>query len=200
MKIAPRILQYHRGQLKPLEKAVREELHRRRRLYLIIAFCLGLLLSRLAVNAAANYFDQYRLIPQPVIQPPFKIEERQTVYLIATPTPTPDPTISQLVDYVWLKETGRGTALSGYHIKCRNKGLWNEIGYNLASNFCFNSKAEGLEFLYNTLAERVAKNGIKETLCVWNLGYNRDTNGNRIPYETCNYYTNLNRYIGLNEN
>lgn len=105
------------------------------------------------------------------------------------PTPTPKPvTPKKVAEFIHLKESQNGKAPTGLHIYCRNKGLWNEIGWGQYQQFCFKDEAEGMTTLEKTLTERLAKNPPVEVLCVYQGGFRRDENGKRIPYETCKYW------------
>ncbi len=169
--------------------------------YLLIALAQGIVL---ALN---GFFGNYTVHTAPIIEIklhwPFSIEKRAKpqssnvlpVPLVETVQASesahqivlPKPEVSKIIDFIWAKESGRGTAPSGWHINCRTKGKWNEIGYG-GPDFCFDSKEQGMAKLTSEISNRLEKNGLVETLCVYNLGFNRDDAGNRIPHENCKYY------------
>ena len=159
------------------------------------------------VMALNGFFGNYDVQTHPILQMrlnwPFTIEKRvkptpapavKGASIETSPTPIPKPAASQatpqpdrIAYFIWSRETGKGLAPSGWHINCRNKGKWNEIGYG-GPDFCFDSKEQGFTTLTRELTARIAKNGLKETLCVYNLGYNKDSAGNRVPFDDCSYY------------
>jgi hypothetical protein len=176
---------------------------RKYKLLIAAGVALVVLIALQAVVGGLNaYFDQNRLIPQPVIQIrlqwPFRLEKRippaPPQVMLPTPVetvkaaePQPTPQLDRLIKFIWTIESGQGKAHKGWQKTCEDKGLWNEIGYGY-DGFCFANADEGFAKLREELPARLAKNGLLETLCVYNLGYNRDSQGNRIPHTGCNYY------------
>lgn len=73
-------------------------------------------------------------------------------------------------DIVWESESTKGKALKGKHIACRNKGLFNEIGYSPSTNFCFHSKEEAQLFIPYYVSKNCNGKTLNECLCFWNLG------------------------------
>ncbi len=156
-----------------------------------------------------GFFETRRLIIKPIIKIelnwPIEIKKRESssqksssmpVNPIITETKAAEPRNTQqdrLIDFIWSTESGKGTAPAGWHVGCRVRGLWNEIGYG-GPGYCFSSADEGLSKLKAEMTARIAKNGIVEALCVYNKGFNRDEAGNRIPYKDCEYYQNYVNY------
>lgn len=158
---------------------------------------LGLFVAFYFVSA---FYDTYRVSFQPpiIFQAPVIVTERE--YTLISPvasvsaTPTPqsfvphvekvqakEPAFSypQLVKFVHYRESTYGTAKAGHHIECRQKGMWNEIGYNPQAEFCFNSKEEGMAKLDDWMKTNVPKYGLPGALCRYNSGK---------PLDDCQYY------------
>lgn len=90
---------------------------------------------------------------------------------------------SNIVDIIWLLETTRGKATSGRHITCRNKGMWNELGFAVSVAHCFTSKDEGFARVGSWIQEKYDKGyTTKEAMCMYNIG---------IKTEDCSYANTL---------
>lgn len=75
-------------------------------------------------------------------------------------------------DHIWKSESGKGTNNdpTALHIYCRNKGMWNEIGYSPATKFCFSSKAEAVAFIPEYIERNCSGKLLSQCLCYWNKG------------------------------
>lgn len=158
----------------------------KKHLPLLIALCIGYTL-RPQIDSVIH--------PVPTA-PPVAIVKAQepTSAPPVTRTPTPTPVVQSVVNltekvvqFIWNIESGRGKAKTGWAVNCRAIGKWNEIGFG-GPDFCFDNEEQGFKTLRSEIEQRLAKNGLLETLCVYNLGYNRDESGKRIPHTTCDYY------------
>lgn len=175
---------------------------KRRSWSVYFAGAVGLYLGFIAAAYQLNvFFDGYRLEFQPVVEvhQPVKVVPRPTVEPVPSPTPepTPIPTTDMMVQFVWFRETGYGKAPKGYHMRCREQGKWNEIGYKTTSSFCFDDKEHGFATIKQQFEGWVTKTGVADALCTYNLGWLRDDDGNRIAYTTCSYYDDFVRYIEI---
>lgn len=153
---------------------------------LLIAMCIGYTL-RPKIDSIIH--------PVPTA-PPVAIVKAQepdsTPTGTGTPTPTPvarsvENLDEKVVEFIWTIESSRGKAKTGWAVKCRAIGKWNEIGFG-GPDFCFDNEEQGFQTLRSEVKARLAKNGLIETLCVYNNGYNRDESGKRIPFTDCKYY------------
>jgi len=160
-----------------------------------LGFSLGLIvLFFLAFYQVSKFYDANRVIFQaPVIfQKPIIIEKREqpieveaspsamiveTAHFVAQGTPKVEKAyamenddLGKLAKFIHFRESTSGKATAGHHIYCRNKGMWNEIGYNPQGKFCFESEAVGFTKLRSWLEERVPKMGTAKALCLYNSG------------------------------
>lgn len=152
------------------------------------------------LRTVSNFFDNNKVVFHQVIKielnPPFTIEKRELLISpvveatpSATPSPTPEPTsqgfhlipsamaqevreidYKNLAQFIHFRESNSGTAPKGHHVTCRNKGLWNEIGYAPQQGFCFESEEAGMAKLDSWLKENVSALGISKSLCKYNSG------------------------------
>jgi len=173
---------------------------------LLFIFCLLIIAS---LKATDRFFKSYDLEFPQVIQLnwPVRIIKKVTsnvkktavkgaaVQVKITPrVASVNSDVDSIVEFIWTEESGKGTAPSGWHVGCRNKGMWNEIGWS-GPDFCFRDESEGLRILRTTISERLVKNGIVETLCVYNLGPQVNDKKERIPYQNCMYYQKFLKFI-----
>lgn len=107
-----------------------------------------------------------------------------------TPTATPEARLvpkveaaELAIDYddvfekVRILESGKGTAPEGHHVYCRNKDMWNEIGYGNRQGICFTDMQEGKQTLTNWYEKRVREGmTLAEALCYWESGHKDITN------------------------
>lgn len=112
------------------------------------------------------------------------------------------PDVNKLVDYIWKAESCRGkcgikTSLQYY---CEQRGEWNELGYGGMAGVngvkkCFKDKAEGWAFVTGWVERHLDqfKNNEAQTLCTYNIGWDTNEEGKRIPHINCTYYQ---KYIG----
>ena len=196
------VARYFRPPFNPKAKVTLE----RKIVFALLGALLILWIFQGIVMALNGFFGTYDVQVHPLFRAPFTIEKRVKpevkgagINPLSTPTVTmPEPTTKpaesqatpqpdRIAHFIWSIESGKGTAPAGWHVNCRAKGLWNEIGYG-GPAFCFDSKDEGFAKLNSELVARIAKQGLKETLCVYNKGFNRDDAGNRIPHGDCDYY------------
>lgn len=151
------------------------------------------------------FYDTYKVSFQTpiILQPPVVITQRQYTLISpvasvsAEPTPAPieqsfvpqvekaqakEPSVSEymsLAKFIHYRESSYGKYDAGHHIYCRNRGMWNEIGYNPQNRFCFNTALEGFAKLENWLKENVPAHGVAGALCRYNSGK---------ASEDCQYY------------
>ena len=144
------------------------------RLFLVafILTLIPLLLMPIGTNRAKAYADEERVQVTPTIAPS------------ATPTPTPTPTpvieIPVLLHKIHGLESTWGRAPSGYHIVCRNKGLWNEYGYGVSLGICFRDKDHADQVIGDWYRARFNNGmGLSTALCYYNTGY---------KLNDCDYY------------
>jgi len=160
-----------------------------------IGFSFGLVvLFFLAFYQVSKFYDAHRVIFQtPVIfQKPIIIEDRvpadepeaspsamiiETAHFVAQGTPKVEQAyamenddLGKLAKFIHFRESTSGKATAGHHIYCRNKGMWNEIGYNPQGKFCFENEEAGFTKLRSWLEERVPKMGTAKALCLYNSG------------------------------
>ena len=77
---------------------------------------------------------------------------------------------TEIFDKVWMLESTQGRAPSGWHIACRSRGEWNEIGY-APYKHCFANKTEGMIKLGTWFQNKFEKGyTTDEALCMWNVG------------------------------
>lgn len=83
----------------------------------------------------------------------------------------------EFFEIIWKHESGKGTNTdpTALHIYCRNKGKWNEIGYNPQDKFCFGSKTEAELYVAYYLEKNCSNMTMKQALCRWNTGTASDT-------------------------
>ena len=164
----------------------------------VVGMYLGFIWSAQKLNV---FFDYHRLEFAPIVEvhQPIEIVPRvtPTPEPTATPAPTPIPTAEIMAQFVWFRESGYGKAPKGYHMRCREQGKWNEIGYKVTSDFCFDSKEQGLTVLKDQLEARSAKSSVADALCTYNLGWFYDSEGRRAAYTTCGYYDDFVRYSSI---
>jgi len=86
-----------------------------------------------------------------------------------------------IIDKIWLLESTRGTAESGYHKDCESIGKTNEFGYGVYQGLCYNTFEESVYAVDEWLAEYIPKIGLNSTLCLYNTGK---------TIESCNYAKN----------
>lgn len=88
-------------------------------------------------------------------------------------------------DHIWKSEStnGKNNDPTSLHIYCRNKGMWNEIGYSPSTKYCFTSEAEAKAFVPDYLQRNCNGMPLSQCLCRWNEG-NAD---NGKPNMTCPY-------------
>jgi len=88
-------------------------------------------------------------------------------------------------DHIWNSEStkGKNNDPTSLHIYCRNKGMWNEIGYSPSTKYCFTSEAEAKAFVPDYLQRNCNGMPLSQCLCRWNEG-NKD---NGKPNMTCPY-------------
>lgn len=178
----------------------RQPVKKHRAISLYIVCAVGMYFGVMAAAYQLNmFFDHNRLEFRPIVevQQPVKIVPRPTVAPVPSPTPEPTaiPTVDLMAQFVWYRETGYGKAPRGYHMRCREQGKWNELGYKVSSSFCFESKEQGFETIEAQFSEWVKKSSVVDALCTYNLGWLRDNEGNRVAYTTCGYYDDFVRYI-----
>ena len=115
---------------------------------------------------------------------PHQINQEASGSATLTPT-TSQIDYDEIFDKIWLLETSRGKAITGWHLQCREINKWNEIGVAPFKK-CFNNKQEGRDFITNYFSTRL-NNGwsIAEILCYFNTG---------IKQSSCSYYK---KYINL---
>lgn len=164
----------------------------------VVGMYLGFIWSAKQLNV---FFDYNRLEFAPIVEvhQPIEVVPRVTPTLepTATPAPTPIPTAELMAQFVWFRESGYGKAPKGYHMRCREQGKWNEIGYKVTSGFCFDSKEQGLAILKDQLASRSTASSVADALCTYNLGWFYDDKGRRAAYTTCSYYDDFVRYSSI---
>ena len=79
-------------------------------------------------------------------------------------------------------ESNRGKNPNGLHVTCREKGMWNEVGYRAREGYCFKDEYSGTETTKAWFKKRMDKGYTEgEALCEWNVG---------IRTERCDYYEN----------
>lgn len=94
--------------------------------------------------------------------------------------PTPIPTVlstrgyyvDDVVDYIWMRESGRGTnnGKGTWAYSCEQKGLWNELGYLVPNEtHCFKNKKEGWETVSKWITVHVFSGqwNIVKALCIY---------------------------------
>ena len=83
----------------------------------------------------------------------------------------------EFFEVIWKHESGKGTNTdpTALHIYCRNKGKWNEIGYNPQDKFCFGSKTEAEYYVAYYLEKNCKGMTMSQALCRWNTGTASDT-------------------------
>ncbi|MCG3203994.1 MAG: hypothetical protein KCHDKBKB_00671 [Elusimicrobia bacterium] len=133
--------------------------------------------------------------PQPIIISPLG---HSTHAIASTPAPSPltvDTQVSSekvdvvaVVDKIWALESTRGTAKSGHHVWCRERGQSNEYGYNVpdgSSTFCFSTHEEGTARVQRWVRENLERfdGNLAMTLCYYNKG-----KPNGIYLKDCTYY------------
>lgn len=109
------------------------------------------------------------------------------VVIVVTPTPTPPPPppktkaelvksskYAKLIDHIWLRESGRGTASVGLNSYCESIGKSNEFGYYPQASWCWDSFAEGVTRLDRWFEAR-SENTDAQKLCEYNTGTVSDT-------------------------
>lgn len=79
---------------------------------------------------------------------------------------------------------GKNNDPTSLHMYCRNKGMWNEIGYSPATKYCFKSEAEARAFVPRYLKRNCSEMPLSQCLCRWNKGVNKQTGK---PDVTCAY-------------
>lgn len=150
------------------------------------------------IRGISNFFDYNKIVFHQVIKlevnPPFTVEKREIELISPVATPSAEvkeepkkesfhliPNVEAssgvheldyktLASFIHFRESNNGTAPKGHHITCRNKGMWNEIGYAPQQGFCFESEEAGMIKLDNWLKENVEALGIPQSLCKYNSG------------------------------
>ena len=161
----------------------------------------------LIVKGISGWFDRNQIIFQKVvsvkIQAPFVIKKRETeINIVELPDHPRDyetlsvvdldipeaPEVAVLLDFIHEKESQNGQASTGLHVTCREKGMWNELGWANYAGFCFENEEQGMAEVASEINDRLASNDLVEVLCVYANGFARDIDGNRVPHNNCNYY------------
>lgn len=165
-------------------------------LVLFVMFNIGGL-SYLMTSAWLNAHIIYFQSPI-VIQSKQVIEPKPTSKPVVTPSPLPtkrpnlnDKTKSsglipavyadepekvellhqEIFDKVWMLESTQGRATTGFHLYCRAKGMWNEIGYNPQGKFCFDNEEQARGVFGRWFQKKFdAGYTTDEALCMWNIG------------------------------
>ncbi|MDD4027003.1 MAG: hypothetical protein PHO75_02325 [Candidatus Shapirobacteria bacterium] len=80
-------------------------------------------------------------------------------------------------DHIWESESSKGknTDPTALHIYCRNKGMWNEIGYSPSTKYCFSSEAEAIAFVPEYIQRNCDGKLLSQCLCYWNKGTKDET-------------------------
>lgn len=176
-----------------------------------VIFLISFLIIQ-SVIAVGEFFENNRIVRHDVISikinPPFTIESRKTAMI--SPIPEKDivktdkpvlvakaeasektlPTFAEpaglegIVKDVWMLESTQGKAKSGHHISCRERGMWNELGYNNYGDHCFTTKEEGFARVSRWFTEQLQELSLPQALCKYNTG----TASNDCPYYQ-NYLT-----------
>lgn len=81
---------------------------------------------------------------------------------------------SSFFDTIWLQESTRGKdkTVGSLHMKCRAKGLWNEIGYNPQAGYCFQDRDHAEAKIKLWLMENCSNKSMAQCLCYYNQGSN----------------------------
>lgn len=100
---------------------------------------------------------------------PPEITEKQAYQVAISP--------SVFFDTVWANESSRGkdNTVGALHMKCRAKGLWNEIGYNPQNDYCFKDRDHAEAKIRLWLIDNCNNKTFKECLCYYNQGVNNPT-------------------------
>lgn len=106
--------------------------------------------------------------------------------IVVTPTATPTPSApkskvdmvkaarySDLIDHIWLRESGRGTNHGGIQGVCEAKGMSNEFGFYPSGGWCFDTFEEGVRRLERWMDENSDLTD-NQKLCKYNSGQASD--------------------------
>src|SRR3990167_5100785 len=145
-----------------LDQTVQDVTRKIKRFSIITGIILAVVLAVWVFMRISIWFDNNRIVFQTpvIIQAPILIKRR----VVPTPTPkvAPKPKIKsnlgvvetveakeideslldKVYDYIWLRESGRGTNKTGLNGFCISNGQINEIGYAPHDNFCFSNQTE----------------------------------------------------------
>jgi hypothetical protein len=100
-------------------------------------------------------------------------------YTVRRPSPSASPsivqrgdqTINQIINVIHTLESSKGKAAQGLHIYCRNRGMWNEYGYDSPHSFCFNNKLDANITLYFRFKRQIEEGWtMPQMLCYYNTG------------------------------
>ena len=139
----------------------------------------------LIVKGISGWFDRNQIVFQKVvsvkIQAPFVIKKRETeINVVELPDHPRDyetlnvvdldipeaPEVASILEFIHEKESQNGTAPTGLHVTCRERGMWNELGWANYASFCFENEAQGMAEVSSELNDRLANNRLVEVLCV----------------------------------
>jgi hypothetical protein len=124
----------------------------------------------LGITGMSGSFWMVGQHPQPKLISPIP---QQAQVIVLPPKPYDIRyTYDQAYDYVWMRESGRGTnnPVGSNAQLCYEKGQFNEIGASgTKHSLCFKDREEQKQFFLSWLKKNM--NGdIVTTLCVWNIG------------------------------
>lgn len=186
-------------QMKKLDKPMNRTSRRLKLKLGIAGVCMLIVLSLSVVGVIAigRWFDSNKIVAHQVItikvQPPFTIEPREPKVVVKKEVKTPrvvevaeaaevqerpqaEPAgIDQIVATVRTLESTNGTAPSGHHVTCRNKGMSNEYGYGVYSGLCFDTHEEATKSVAKWFTRELQNLTLGQALCKYNTGNASDS-------------------------